>query len=161
MASARETVKAFQSRSHRSLPFKWKHLMGVTFPEQNHRVKNLTSKELGQLRAYERSLLQAGEDPFAVLDCIIPNWETFAKKAEALKNIHGHPLEPHIGFLLAHCDVAVRFFRQSIATPERPVIQPRQEPSVSKEKTAPAPKEEVYQPSEEEIAELFATLDGQ
>lgn len=67
-------------------------------------VKDLTGKELGQLKQF---LQKVGEQSPDVLQYAISNWGKFVFEAKSAKGLSAGPEKPHIGFLLAHHDIAV------------------------------------------------------
>jgi hypothetical protein len=73
--------------------------------------KPLTQKERGQLKLLANAL---GPLTHEVIDWALENWLKFARRAESAAGLTTFPTEPHIGFLLAHCGVAVNMM-QSVA----------------------------------------------
>jgi hypothetical protein len=66
--------------------------------------KPLTPREIGQLRLLRKSL---GTLTGQVIYWALNNWSNFSKVARAHAGLLSAPTAPHIGFLLAHHDVAV------------------------------------------------------
>lgn len=66
--------------------------------------KTLTQKERGQLKMLANAL---GSRTHEVMDWAVANWTDFTWKAMDVAGLRASPCQPHIGFLLAHCDVAV------------------------------------------------------
>ena len=66
--------------------------------------KQLTKKERGQLKQMADKLGPRTSD---VMAYAIRNWRDFSGSAAERDGVASYPMEPHIGFLLAHCQVAV------------------------------------------------------
>jgi hypothetical protein len=64
----------------------------------------LAGKEFGQLKQLQKYL---GDLTWDVIDWVLENWWAFSQQAKMDAGLPCAPAEPHIGFLLAHCDVAV------------------------------------------------------
>jgi hypothetical protein len=96
------STKQFQSEKR---PFS----LGIVWQEQMSNrhgwQKNLTRQECGQLKMLANSL---GPRTREVMSWAMENWSDFAYRASLADGVASFPAEPHIGFLLAHCDVAGR-----------------------------------------------------
>jgi hypothetical protein len=68
-------------------------------------AKPLTRKQIGQLTLLRKSL---GDSTSQVIDWVLNNWPQFCTQARQEASLPGAPSVPHIGFLLAHHDTAVR-----------------------------------------------------
>jgi hypothetical protein len=66
--------------------------------------KPLTPRQFGQLKLLRNGL---GDITWAVIDWALNNWWWFSQAARACAGLPCAPATPHIGFLLAHYDVAV------------------------------------------------------
>lgn len=72
--------------------------------------KALTQKERGQLKMLANVL---GPLTNEVIGWAVANWWKFASKAQTEAGLPCFPGQPHIGFLLAHCAVAVNQMQAS------------------------------------------------
>jgi hypothetical protein len=115
--------------------------------------KALTNKDLGQLKMLSNKL---GEITVPVIDYCLHNWAKFAEKAKNAKGLATYPIQPHVGYLLAHHDVAVNLL-QSIATKKEAV------PAVSSECTNKViiekNQEKPYKPTQEDLDAFLAGLE--
>jgi hypothetical protein len=66
--------------------------------------KPLTPRQFGQLKLLRNILEDITLD---VMLWVLENWTCFSQKAKSNAGLPCAPPHPHIGFLLAHCDVAV------------------------------------------------------
>ena len=72
-------------------------------------VSELTPKQFGQLKRL-RTLFGSVTCP--LISRTIDNWSRFAVQTKWSAGLPSAPATPHIGFLLAHCDVAVNLMHQ-------------------------------------------------
>lgn len=96
----------------------WKRRMATVYGGFQ---KEFTGKELGQMKQFAAA---TGDRAPQALDWAIQNWSKFAFEAKEKKGLKSAPVEPVVGFLLAHHDVAL----QLIAKPTKPNVQ-SQEPN--------------------------------
>ena len=92
----------------------WKSLMAETYGGFQ---KTFTNKEIGQMKLLR---LGAGEVSPSVVRYMILKWGRFTWNTKIAKDLKSVPAKPHLGFALAHYEVAV----QSIAnfTPPSPAV---------------------------------------
>jgi hypothetical protein len=83
------------------LAYYWKYHTTLMFPSV---ARPLTPKEFGQLKLLRKHL---GDSTRLVLDWVLNNWSRFCSQAISSAGLSSAPATPHIGFLLAHCAVAV------------------------------------------------------
>ncbi|KVR21749.1 hypothetical protein WK13_35000 [Burkholderia ubonensis] len=83
----------------------WKKRMTVLYPTG---YKELTTKESGQMNQLFVKLLAAKADPILVLDWVLQNWDKYAYDVKLKKGEKSAPLQPVIGFVLSHYDVALQ-----------------------------------------------------
>lgn len=121
-----------------SLAIAWKRMVAERY---GGFVKELTQKEIGQLRMY---LQKVGDKAPEVMAAALDQWADFALEAKYQKGLSSTPERPVVGFLLQHHDVAM----QLIA---KPVPQP-----VPKIVVSPVVVEQV---KSEGIQESFATIE--
>ena len=81
---------------------------------------HLSPKELGQLRELRRIV---GDDTMNVIDWAVNNWSKFAWEARERTGLCSHPENPHIGFLLRHCDTAVNMMSKVVPEQVARVIE--------------------------------------
>jgi hypothetical protein len=74
--------------------------------------KPLTSKECGQLKMLRNSL---GLLTLKVIIRTLDSWQEFCNETRYESGLPCSPAFPHIGFLLAHYDAALRWYEKSIA----------------------------------------------
>jgi hypothetical protein len=96
-----------------SLEIRWNSRLSLLNGEKWQ--KPLTQKERGQLKNLANAL---GPLTNEVMDWALENWSDFASTAATQSGVNGYPSAPHIGFLLAHCGVAVNQMK-SIAAAKR------------------------------------------
>ena len=66
--------------------------------------KPLTPRQFGQLKLLRNGLEDITWD---VMQWVLENWTRFSQEAKRCAGLPCAPSNPHIGFLLAHCNVAV------------------------------------------------------
>jgi hypothetical protein len=117
-------------------------------------VKPLIAKERGQLKMLANGL---GPRTREVMAFAIEHWNRFAMTAASYAGLATYPERPHIGFLLAHYDVAVNILQSDA----RLAAVDKQAPSAlaSSRLTVIKRSEETPDgPSPEEIAALIDKL---
>jgi hypothetical protein len=112
-------------------------------------VKDLTQKELGQLK---QLMAKVGSDTPQLIAWALPHWPDFAFSVRHQKDLKSSPSEPHLGFLLAHHDVAMNLYLQSIAEPKS---EPKPRPKIVSAPTVEKP--EVEEPTAT-IEDVMAAL---
>jgi hypothetical protein len=149
---AKDTLALLQGKKQIvSLPGYWKEC--VSLLQNGKYQKALSVKEAAQLKTLSKQL---GEMTVPVIHYAINNWSKFAEKAKNAKDLGSYPLQPHVGFLLTHHDVAVNLL-QSIATQKKAV------PAVSSEGTNKViiekNQEKPYKPTQEDLDAFLAGLE--
>jgi hypothetical protein len=84
----------------------WKKLQ----PEHLGFQKELTAKELGQLKNVHKAL---GDQALEVMRWALTNWQKFTSEVGAAKGLAQQPVNPHVGYFSAHYDVAVNLMNKS------------------------------------------------
>jgi len=115
-------------------------------------VRPLTPKERGQLKNIANGI---GANTKQVIVFAIRNWPRFAPKAADCAGLSAWPDSPHVGFLLAHFDVAINMLQPIAATAAIDKHEPTVKPSAPIPRTA---KEAPYRPTQDEIDELLRSL---
>lgn len=136
MAKASEILRnhrhQFDDRAVRltamSLAMAWKRLYSRKYEEY---VKDLTKKEIGQLRMY---LQKVGEQAPTVMEYVLDHWEKFAFEAKSRKGLPVVPERPVVGFLLQHYDVALQL-----------IAKPKAKPKFDKPKELPQTPQQVVE----------------
>lgn len=128
LTKAQEILKSCQGKmglrevrlAANSLSMAWKRMAAE---EYGGDVKELTNKEIGQLKMY---LQKAGEQAPQVMEFAIREWGGFAFKARCYKGLSTAPDRPAIGFLLQHYDVAMnmQLIAKSVAQPAKKFCMP-------------------------------------
>jgi len=95
-----------------SLAMAWKRTVAEKY---GGFVKELTQKEVGQLKMYLQKL---GEQAPEVMAIVLDHWGDFVLETKYLKGLSSTPERPVIGFLLQYYDIAMNMYLQSIAHPE-------------------------------------------
>ena len=153
-----------KSRPPFALEVRWRG--GVSLRDKSAFQKPLTNKERGQLKMLANAL---GSLTNEVVDWALANWFRFAQKAQIEAGLRSFPSEPHIGFLLTHCNVAVKLQRAqeqqrdqarafAIAQSEvpPPLTKPQQSWDEKGRRKYNTDGEEIYYASPEELATLLA-----
>ena len=107
---ATEILKAHTSPPQGSLEAYWKSRMATVTGQMQY---PLTAKERGQLSQLAKFV---GQDVRPLIDYVVNHWWKFANRASAVAGTSA-PVEPHIGFLLAHYPVAMNLLKPPPAQP--------------------------------------------
>jgi hypothetical protein len=91
------------------LTIMWKQKVGDKY---GGFIGDFTEKERGQLKSY---ITKAGEHAAAAMGWALDNWGSFSFEAKKRSGLLTAPDRPHIGFLLAHYDVAIDCKNSAIA----------------------------------------------
>lgn len=83
-------------------------------------AKPPTGKELGQAKKLQEYCTVG--DVTDIISLVVQQWSTFHSRVNGAKGVYG-PLNPHLGFLLTHFDVAMNCKDELEATP-LPVSKP-------------------------------------
>lgn len=124
----------------------WKKMQ----PEHLGFQKDLTAKEVGQLKTVHKALLG---DAVPVLEWALTNWQQFSAEVQGLKGVQIVPTIPVVGFFSQHYEVAVSV----MSKPKVKIVQSIAPPPQSK--PTPAPAKKVEAPSEEEYLDVMAQLE--
>jgi hypothetical protein len=139
-----------------SLEIRWHSRLSLLDGEKWQ--KPLTQKERGQLKNLANAL---GPLTNEVMDWALENWSDFASTAATQSGVNGYPSAPHIGFLLAHCGVAVNQMHSSAEAKKRQAEKQKEIEAANQkreiEKAAKAAQlEKDNQEAIEEMYERFA-----
>lgn len=140
-------VKSFKPTTS-SLAILWKKRLSVG----GEWVKDLTSKQQGQLKAIQKAL---GGDSVEVFDYSLQNWSKFAIEVKSAKGYKTIAEKPEMGVILSNVDILMNMYQSSIDKPNikeyyPEVLMPQQE--VKK-------KEEVYIAPSQEIIDAMEALE--
>lgn len=142
---AKEILASHTQPINGNLGAYWKGLVAEVTGEHQHA---LTAKERGQLGHLSKYL---GAETRQVMAYAVNSWWKFASEAGASAGT-GFPGSPHLGFLLAHYQVALDLLHPPV--PFTTVKEPPVTWTVSQPE-----KEEVYVPTAEELAKILAGED--
>jgi hypothetical protein len=127
----------------------WQERLFLLYPGQFQ--KPLTQRERGQLKTLANLL---GPETKEIITFALTNWDVIGKTTESWGMSPAYPARPHIGFLLAHCDVALHLMRESIAEKQKKAEAEAQAKAEAL-KTKPVPKPEHLPMTPEQKAAAY------
>lgn len=151
--SASEVLQKFKTYSGTNLPALWKNRLSLL---QGKFVKQLTAKDAKQLKTFGERVKEQGCEPHLVLDHCLQQWSAFIWEAKFQKGLPSVPEQPVIGFLLAHYEVACRYFEASSKPSASPTTS--QATTISPEPVVPSPPAEEPLATADEVAEVMSKL---
>lgn len=95
----------------------WQERLSLRYPGEFH--KPPTTVERGQLKQLADKV---GPETREVIVYAVDNWHEFGHDAKSVKGLALYPTRPRIGFLFAHCEVAVNLRRKAMAR-ERATVE--------------------------------------
>lgn len=154
----KDVLQAQSGKQPVGLPALWKNRLGL---KNEKFVKPLTNKEMGQLKKVGAIITSAGEEPPMVVEWVIAQWTNFVRAVQVADGVGPGPVDPHIGFLLAHADVAVNAFRDSQKAPPPGFVSPITDTSSDKvgQQVQPAAVNIEAPASPEEIAKALQSVE--
>lgn len=133
-----------------SLAMQWKRCMSAKYGEFE---KDLTKKEIGQLKMYMQKVGQHAPD---ALRYMFDDWGSVAHRIIHEKGLKGAPVRPTIDFLLKYHDVAINELLQSIASELARKPEPKPQPKIVRAPTVEKPKVEEPTATIEDVMAVLA-----